>query len=80
MSSIEETNTAFTTTSTTVKPTSEAAAEVKTETPVVSNPFAGLTAASPASNAISKEEEGEGEENEVNYKLKFYFNIINSFI
>lgn len=65
MSSIEETTATASTASTTVKPTTEEVTEVKTETPVVSNPFAGLTAASPA-----KEEEVDGgEDNEVRYKF-----------
>ena len=63
MSSIDETTTA----STAVRPITEEVTEVKTETPVISNPFAGLTAAAASSKENSKEEEGEGEDNEVRY-------------
>ena len=64
MSSIDETNTAAT-----ARPIAEEVTEVKTETPVISNPFAGLTAAAASSKENSKEEEGEGEDNEVRYKF-----------
>lgn len=64
MSSIEET------TASTAAAVNTEVAEVKTETPVVSNPFAGLTAAAPATKATSKEEEGEGEDNEVPLMLQ----------
>lgn len=67
MSSIEETTTASTSTSTASAAVNvtEEVTEVKTERPAVSDPFAGLTAAAPASNANVKGEEAEGEDNEV---------------
>jgi hypothetical protein len=67
MSSIEETTTtsASIAANDPVKTTTAEVNEVKTETPLVSNPFASLTSPAPASNSNAKEEEGEGEDNEV---------------
>jgi hypothetical protein len=66
MSSIEETTTiSASIANDPVKTTTVDVNEVKTETPLVSNPFASLTSPAPASNSNAKEEEGEGEDNEV---------------
>lgn len=79
MSSIDET-TAAATASTIVRPIAEGVTEIKTEAPVVSNPFAGLTATTTASKTTSKEDEGEGDDNEVRCKfLPIDFDFIHLF-
>ena len=74
MSSIEETKPVVTESATNTEATSVTETNTKpatTATPSVANIFAGLTAAAPAASNVAKEEEAEGDDNEVRIsKLK----------